>query len=505
MSDPAAGAPAPSPRPTILVVDDERNIRRALDLVLGGEGYEVLEAPSAERALSILERRHVDLAILDINLPGMSGLDLLGRLRQEDATRELPAIVISGHGGLDDAAHAVALGAVDFFDKPLHRERVLVSVRNALRASHLTREVAELSAEVLGRYEMIGQTPAMKQLFAEIERLAPTAATVLVTGETGTGKELMCRALHRLSDRSRGPFVRVNCAAIPQHLVDSELFGYEKGAFTGARGRRRGLFEAAHGGTLFLDEVGEMEPGAQAKLLRALDAHEIVRVGGEHPVAVDVRVLAATNQDLKARVKAGRFREDLFYRLEVLVLESPPLSARMADVPLLADTFLAAFCKENGLRPKRMAPEVHAELSRRRFPGNVRELKNTVERAAILSGEVVRVTDLPEDRRPASPGIEIEIEAEADDRSGEDTDPGSGDRTTPLTREIPAPPAQPVQEGPRAPTLRQVREDAERAYIALVLERVGFHAALAAGVLGVDQNTLRKRMKRYGLTREEKD
>jgi two-component system nitrogen regulation response regulator NtrX len=483
-------------RPTILVVDDERNIRRTLDLVLRGEGYQVVQAESAERALEILEggQPHVDLAILDIMLPGMSGIELLERLRDDEATRELPAIVISGHASLDDATHAVELGAADFFEKPVNRERVLVSVRNALRASHLTREVAALSAEVLGRHEMIGQSPVMKRLFAEIERVAPTRASVLITGETGTGKELVSRALHRLSARAEGPFIKVNCAAIPRELIENELFGHERGAFTGADGRRRGLFEAAHRGTLFLDEIGDMDSAAQAKLLRVLELGEIVRVGGERPVSVDVRVLAATNQDLEAAVKARRFREDLYFRLAVYVLRSPSLAERVDDVRFLADAFLAAFCKENGLKPKAMAREVYAELARRRFPGNVRELRNAIERAAILSGDVVTPAHLPQDARQPEPS-HVEDEDDEDDAS----EPAEALVAEPdAADDGGAPPAAPGPARPRL-TLAQVRHRAERDYIVEVLASVDWNQSHTAAILGLDRSSLRKRMKLYGI------
>jgi two-component system nitrogen regulation response regulator NtrX len=313
--------------PTILVVDDERNIRRTLGLVLGGEGYRVAEAESAEQALTLLEsgQTPVDLAIIDIMLPGMSGLDLLARLRQDDSTRELPVIVISGHATVHDAVQAIKAGAGDFFEKPLNRERILVSVKNTLKSSQLAREVATLHAEIEARYEMIGQSPAMQKIYNDIDRVAPTKASVLITGESGTGKELISRAIHRLSARAEAPFVKVNCAAIPRELIESELFGHERGAFTGAQARKRGFFEQAHGGTLFLDEIGDMDHAAQAKVLRALQSGEISRLGSEHTLHVDVRVLAATNKELGREVASGRFREDLFFRLAVFPLRSPAL------------------------------------------------------------------------------------------------------------------------------------------------------------------------------------
>ena len=308
--------PDPSPLstvpPTVLVVDDEKNIRRTLEMVLTGEGYRVLEAESGEKALETLGNPHepVDVAIFDLKLPGMSGLDALQRLRADDATRDLPVIVISGHATVHDAVAAIKLGATDFFEKPLNRERVLVSVRNSIRTARLNRTVEQLRVELEARYEMIGTSAPIQKLFQDVDKVAPTKASVLITGESGTGKELVSRAIHRLSPRRDAPFVKVNCAAIPRELIESELFGHEKGSFTGAQARKRGFFEQAHGGTLFLDEIGDMDLTAQAKVLRALQNGEVVRVGSEHVINVDVRVLAATNKDLAKAVQLGTFRED---------------------------------------------------------------------------------------------------------------------------------------------------------------------------------------------------
>jgi DNA-binding NtrC family response regulator len=492
------GAPA---APTILVVDDERNIRRTLDLVLRGEGYEVLEAPDAEQAQSILEggERHLDLAILDVVLPGKSGLDLLERLRRDAGTRDLPVIVISGNASRDDVAHALALGASDFFEKPLNRERVLVSVKNVLRVSRLAREVASLSAEVEARYEMIGQSPAMRRVFAEIERVAPTHATVLVTGATGTGKELICRALHRLSARAEGPFVKVNCGSMARSLFESELFGHERGAFTDATVRKRGLFEAAHGGTLLLDEVCDMDLAAQAKVLRALEEGEVTRLGGERAIKVDVRVLAATNKDPQAAVASGRLREDLYFRLAVYPIHSPALAERPEDVRPLAEAMLEAFCKENGLKAKTMSPEVYAEIGRRRFPGNVRELRNVIERAAILAGDVVTVADLPEDPH-RSPFDEEEAEESEPAETGERVTPVQAAATVGAGEEKTAA----EETGPRWLPLRVFRDRAERGYIVQVLASQGWNVKRSAIVLDVERTTLTKKIRGYGIKRGEK-
>ncbi|MEM9072386.1 MAG: sigma-54 dependent transcriptional regulator, partial [Myxococcota bacterium] len=381
---------------TVLVIDDEKNIRRTLRMVLEGAGFEVLDADSAERGLELLDES-VDLVILDVRLPGMSGLEALEQIRTRPESRKLPVLMISGHASVAEAVSAVQTGATDFFEKPLDRDRVLVSVRNALQTWQLQREVERLRASAEQRYEMIGESKVMRELFAQIEKVAPTNGRVLITGESGTGKELIARAVHRLSQRKSAAFVKVNCAAIPAELIESELFGYERGAFTGAQARRKGMFELADRGTLFLDEIGDMSASAQAKVLRALQSGEIIRVGSEKSIAVDVRVLAATNKDLELEVKEGRFREDLFFRLNVVPLLSPPLRTRSADVPLLAQSFLRAFCKENGLREKPIDPDVLDALSQRAWPGNVRELKNVVERMAILSGERITLDDLPEE------------------------------------------------------------------------------------------------------------
>ncbi len=483
MADSREAALLTAVAPTVLVVDDEKNIRRTLEMVLSGEGYRVLEAESGEQALELIRnpRQPVDAAIFDLKLPGMSGLEALERLRADEATRELPVIVISGHATVHDAVSAIKLGASDFFEKPLNRERVLVSVRNAVRAARMSRTLEQMRGELETRYEMIGTSAPMQKLFQDIDKVAPTKASVLITGESGTGKELVSRAMHRLSPRKDAPFVKVNCAAIPRELIESELFGHERGSFTGAQGRKRGLFEQAHGGTLFLDEIGDMDLTAQAKVLRALQNGEIVRVGSEHVTHVDVRVLAATNKDLTKAVAAGTFREDLFFRLDVFPVRVPALRERPSDIPLLAEAFVAAFCKENGLRPKRTDPSVYEALTRRQWPGNVRELKNVVERAAILSSDVITVADLPED-----PHI-----SPFEDEGADVTD------MTPL-------PLAASSSAPRGRmTLREHREASERAYIVDTLKELTWNISKAAVVLGVERTNLHKKIRAYGIKRGE--
>jgi DNA-binding NtrC family response regulator len=456
---------------TVLVVDDEKNIRRTLRMVLEGEGYEVEEAPSAEEGLEQLEG--ADLVILDVRLPKMSGLEALAKVREADPA--LPVLMISGHASVGEAVQAVQSGATDFFEKPLDRDRVLVRVGNALEKRRLERELSQLRADVERRYAMIGESPVMKALYAQIEKVAPTRGRVLVTGESGTGKELIARALHRLSPRHDRPFVKVNCAAIPGELIESELFGYERGAFTGAQARRKGMFEQADGGTLFLDEIGDMSLSAQAKVLRALQNGEITRVGSEKTIAVDVRVVAATNKDLERAVADGAFREDLYFRLNVVPLRSPSLRERREDVPSLARAFLREFCAENGLREKPVEPEVFARLQHKPWPGNVRELKNVVERMAILSGDTITVDDLPPDGKLA--------------QAAAASPPGLPDGA--------------FEDGRRL-TLREYRDRAERRYVQATLDECDWNVSKAASLLGVERTNLHKKMRSLGLHRDQK-
>ena len=483
---------------TVLVVDDEKNIRRTLQLVLEGEGYQFLGAETAEQGLAILANPEtpVDLAIFDVKLPQMSGLEAIERLRKDEVLRDTPIIVISGHASVSDAVQAIKLGASDFFEKPLNRERVLVSVANVLRAEKTRRVLAEVSKEQLEKYEMIGRAAAIRKVFHEIEKVAPTKAGVLITGESGTGKELISRAIHRLSPRTDGPFVKVNCAAIPRDLIESELFGHERGAFTGAQARKRGFFEQAHGGTLFLDEIGDMDLVAQAKVLRALQSGEVSRVGSEHVIHVDVRVLAATNKDLARAVERQTFREDLFFRLNVFPLRSPSLRERVEDIPVLAEAFMTAFSRENGIKPKPMDDDVIRALVARKWPGNVRELKNVVERAAILSGDRVTIADLPEDPHESPFGEEDPASLEA--VSGHPSDPGDDDAAsdTPHSPSRPTPP-------PGHLTLRDFREQSERQYIVDTLKMTGWNISRTAIVLGVERTNLHKKIRAYAIKREE--
>jgi two-component system nitrogen regulation response regulator NtrX len=461
---------------TILVVDDEKNIRRTLRMVLEGSGFNTLEAASGEEALEQLASHEIDVVILDVRLPKMSGIEALAKIRGRPETRKLPVLMVSGHASVAEAVQAVQLGATDFFEKPLDRDRVLVTVRNALQTWQLQRELEQLRADVEHRYEMIGESPVMSRLFAQLEKVAPTNGRVLISGESGTGKELVARAIHRLSPRANKPFIKVNCAAIPAELIESELFGYERGAFTGAQGRKKGMFELANGGTLFLDEIGDMSASAQAKVLRALQSGEISRVGGESAIAVDVRVLAATNKDLELEVKEGRFREDLYFRLNVVPIVSPPLRERKPDIPLLAKGFLRDFCFENGLRNKPIDDEVLEALAERPWPGNVRELRNVVERMAILSGDRITLDDLPAE------GVL-----------------SRGRRDSAAPSDFPST----VDEGGERLTLREYRSRAEKEYIVQTLEEVGWNISRAATILGVERTNLHKKMRSYGIRRGE--
>jgi two-component system nitrogen regulation response regulator NtrX len=366
----------------ILLIDDEANIRRSVTGLLGDEGYGVEALDNAEAGLERIEGETPDLLLLDVRLPGMDGLELLDKLRGKGV--DFPVIVLSGHATIDAAVRATKLGAFDFLEKPINPERLLLTVRHALEIGRLKRENRALRSR---EEEMIGEHPLVATLRKEIERAAPSTGRVLNYGENGTGKELVARAIHRASDRRAGPFVKVNCAAIPKDLIESELFGHEKGAFTGATEKRIGKIEAADGGTLLLDEVGDMSLETQAKLLRVLESRELERVGGKTPIPFDVRVLSATNKNLSEEIREGRFREDLFYRLAVIPITVPPLRQRGSDIPLLVEAFLGRFAEENGRRPKRFTLEAKDLLLGYHWPGNIRELRNLVERLLIMTDE----------------------------------------------------------------------------------------------------------------------
>jgi DNA-binding NtrC family response regulator len=379
------------PRTPLLVIDDEPNIlitlRRALEL----EGYEVDVAGSGRLGLQKLADRDFDLVMLDVQMPEIDGLQTLKLAKEQHP--ELPIVMMSGHATIDTAVQATKLGAHDFIEKPLSTEKVLLTVQNALALSRLKREHARLAEKARAEFAMIGTGPKMRQIFDKIRKTAPTAGRVLITGENGTGKELVARALHEHSKRADKPFIKLNCAAIPQELIESELFGHEKGAFTGATQMRRGKFELADGGTLFLDEIGDMNPSAQAKVLRVLQEGELERVGGHETIKVDVRVIAATNKKLPEEISAGRFREDLYYRLNVVPLEVPPLRDHKEDVPALVEHFVTAACNANDRRRKQLGEGATSMLMQYDWPGNVRELRNSIERLVILTGDAPSITE----------------------------------------------------------------------------------------------------------------
>ncbi|MFP4067708.1 MAG: sigma-54-dependent transcriptional regulator [Spirochaetaceae bacterium] len=371
---------------TILVVDDEAGIREVLSGILEDEGYEVRLAADGVEALATMESERPELVLLDVWLPRMGGMDVLARLKEDYPG--VPVVIISGHGNIDIAVKAVKAGAFDFLEKPLSLERVVMAVKNALELMELRRENQALRSTIEGRDELLGDSSAIHRIRSVIDQAAKTNSRILITGENGTGKELVARAVHRKSARAGHPFVEVNCAAIPDTLIESELFGHEKGAFTHALNRRRGKFEMADKGTIFLDEVADMSLSAQAKVLRVIQEMRFERVGGEEGIEVDVRVIAASNRDIQAEIAAGNFREDLYFRLNVIPIYVPPLRERPEDIPVLAEHFLSEFASVvDGSGPKRIDEEGTALLQRYTWPGNVRQLKNFIERITIMGDE----------------------------------------------------------------------------------------------------------------------
>ncbi|WIG98656.1 sigma-54 dependent transcriptional regulator [Myxococcus sp. SDU36] len=490
---------------SVLIVDDEKNILLTLSQSLQLAGYQTHLANSGQVALDVVSARPVDAVLMDVKMPDMDGLTALAKLTE--LKPELPVIMMSGHGTIDTAVKATQLGARDFLEKPIARERLLVALRNVLKHQAAMAELQELRAQ-LGRYDMVGSGPAMQRIFSLIQRTAPSEGRVLITGENGTGKELIARALHQHSKRKGQPFVKLNCAAVPHELIESELFGHEKGAFTGAVSVRRGKFELAHEGTLFLDEIGDMPQAMQAKLLRVLQEGELERVGGAETLKVDVRVIAATNKNLEAEIAAGRFREDLYYRINVVQLHSPPLRERREDLPDLIKTFLDEACAKNGRRPLTLSPDALAVMSAYDYPGNVRELRNLVERLAILcEGPVVSRTEalelLPRGRN-VPPPAPVEPPASP-------PPPPASEAAVALASSTPAPAiAAPVVPAPPAPvgfraradrTFREQVEDAEREIIQYVLAHTHDNVTEAARLLDLERGHFYKKMKALGLRR----
>jgi two-component system, NtrC family, nitrogen regulation response regulator NtrX len=381
----------------ILVIDDEKSIRNTLKEILEHEKYEVDTAGSGGEGLGLMKEKEYDVLLLDIKMPEMDGMEVLAEVMQ---LYDIPVIMISGHGTIETAVEALKMGAYDYIAKPLDLNRLLVTVRNALDRSRLVSETKVLKKKIGKNYDMIGESEAIKEIKSLIARVAPTSARVLITGESGTGKEIVARWIHEQSNRAKAPFVEVNCAAIPGELIESKLFGHEKGSFTSAIKQRKGDFETAHGGTLFLDEIGDMSLPAQAKVLRALQENKIMRVGGEKEIPVDVRIIAATNKNLQKEIGNKRFREDLYHRLSVIIITVPPLNERLEDIPLLADHFMKLVSEEQGRKPILFTDDAIKELKKIKWTGNIRELRNVVERLAILcdkkvTGEDVRKYSMP--------------------------------------------------------------------------------------------------------------
>jgi two-component system nitrogen regulation response regulator NtrX len=445
------------PSRRILVVDDEENIGRSLRMILEREGYQVNAVSSGADMRALPERARMDLYLLDVRLPDASGIDLLRELQASEITA--PVIMISGHATIADAVEATRAGAFDFLEKPLGRDRVLVAVKNALDQGTLKQENKRLKEAVGPGTRMIGESPAFERALEQATMAARSDARVLLVGESGTGKELLAAHIHAASPFAAGPFVKVNCAAIPGELIESELFGHEKGSFTGATAMRRGKFELADNGTLFLDEIGDLHANSQAKLLRVLQEGEFHRVGGEQTIRVTVRVVSATNHDLTALVSQGKFREDLYYRVSVVPIRVPALRERPQDIRPMAEYFLEDFCARNGFRRRSFDAEVWDAFQEYRWPGNARELRNAVERMAILSpGDTLTAAAIP---------LELKLQRE------------SGGRTS----------------------VQAARESAERDHVLRALEDAGWNVSGAARALGMERTNLHKRIRALGLAR----
>lgn len=449
----------------ILVVDDEPGIRQALGQLLEYEGFEVRTASGGTEGIALYESFRPHLVFLDVKMAGLDGLEVLKRLRQLDGNALV--VMISGHATIQTAVEATQLGAYDILEKPLDTDRVLVLLRNAFEQRALTEENERLRQTIESRYEIVGRTFAIRSLLDRVEKVAATPARVLITGENGTGKELVARAIHRGSPRAKKPFVEVNCAAIPSELIESELFGHMKGSFTGAIADRAGKFEQADGGTLFLDEIGDMSLAAQAKVLRVLQDGVVTRIGGSKPIQVDVRVLAATNKALEAEIAAGRFREDLYYRLNVVPITVPPLRERREDVEQLVIHFLRQLAARDGLPARDITDEALKRLAELEWPGNVRELRNTVERLVILaSGSTISATDVERlvGRRAVEPA-------------------GLGNLVDCTTYE-------------------EFKQAAERAFLVAKLRAFDWNVSETARALDMPRSNLYKKIERYALTRE---
>jgi len=463
-------------RPRILVIDDEAAIRDSLRMILEYEDYRFVGAASGQEGLEIVQRERPDVVLVDIKMPGMDGMEVLRKLRALD--EGLPVIMISGHGNNATVVEAIKSGAFDFFEKPLSSERVIVTLQNVLRQSELSTENRDLRVAMESRYELVGQSPALRAVLEAVTRAAPTNATVLLLGESGVGKELVARTIHRNSPRTSQRFVQVNCAAIPEELIESELFGHEKGSFTGATEKQVGKFEQADRGTIFLDEVGDMSQKTQAKVLRVLQEQEVERLGSARTIKVDVRVIAATNKNLEEAIARGEFREDLYFRLNVIPIVVPPLRERRDDIPRLVQHFAKRTAEEHNLKPKRFDAAAMDVLQRYRWRGNIRELRNTVERLLIMTpSDLVRVEDLPAEIRIGDATPRALPDAEAPVRSGEAPAAGPG-------------------------TLREFKDASERAYLVQKLRENNWNISRTAELIDTPRSNLYKKLEQYGIKQE---
>ncbi len=450
---------------TILIIDDEDSIRLSLDGILKDEGFRPVFASNGEEGLEKIREENPDLVLLDIWMPGIDGLETLRRAKEQ--WPDLLVVMMSGHGTIETAVKALKMGAYDFIEKPLALEKVLLCVQNALKMGQLLEENRTLKARIAKDYEMIGESAPIADLKQQISIAAPTNGWVLITGENGTGKELVARAIHNLSNRRDKPFVEVNCAAIPEDLIESELFGHEKGSFTGATTQRKGKFDLANEGTLFLDEIGDMSLKTQAKVLRILQERKFERVGGTRTIEVDVRVIAATNKNLEEEIQKGHFREDLFYRLNVLPFHVPPLRERREDIASLVRHFLAHFSRQESREEKNMAPDAMKVLQNYSWPGNVRELKNLIERLVIMTpGNEIRLKDLP-----------------ANLTSKQNSSFSSGLTGSPLD----------------AGNFREAKEEFEREYILRKLQENEWNISRTAEEIDLERSNLHRKIKAHGI------
>jgi two-component system, NtrC family, nitrogen regulation response regulator NtrX len=469
-------------KPRILVIDDEAAIRDSLKMILEYEDYDFLGAASGPEGVAMVKRDAPDLVVLDIKMPGMNGLEALAEIRKIDES--VPVAMISGHGTITDAMQATRLGAFDFIEKPFTSERVLVTVAKGLEVRELRQENRELKLAMESRYEIVGNSPSLRRVLESIKRAAPTNATVLLLGESGVGKELIARTIHRNSPRASQRFVQVNCAAIPEELIESELFGHEKGSFTGATEKQIGKFEQADRGTIFLDEIGDMSPKTQAKVLRVLQEQEVERLGSARTIKVDVRVIAATNKNLEDAIQRGEFREDLYFRLNVIPMMVPPLRERREDIPSLIQHFARSIADEHNMKPKRFDSPAMDALTRYRWRGNIRELRNTIERLLIMSAsDVVHVDDLPAEIRASG------VSAQTAGADVVTASPTGG-----------AEPATAVAGG--GGTLREFKDAAERAYLVQKLRENGWNISKTAEVIDTPRSNLYKKLEQYGIKQE---